>query len=280
LKGVANAAVLAEHHANLPLTASHHPFASGATLPAAMQGVLVYGQDGARPRRAGGGVLPRVVLPPAYHGADLTGARPAAGGLDVVSLQDFDSDLWAAGALDPCRPAPRNAVLLPWNLAHFGSIVPDLLIRLATLWQPGMRLPPLVLLPFNYLGQTGLLRQLVARLRDTTMQASPLLAQVHFARVTRLGGLAPLRKIGGLAWVDGNDPESWWTMARLRDCGFAPILIDPAAAGRAAAGRVAADEAVWVEADTRYGHLTFEAKLPSLRALPGLLAVTASASRR
>jgi hypothetical protein len=275
LKGVANAAVLAERVANPPLTASHHPFASGTSLPAAMQGVFLYGPDGLRARRAGGGVLPSVVLAPNHVDADLTPTRADAAALDLVSLEDFDSDLWAAGPLAPCRPALRDAVLLPWNLAHFGSIVPDLLIRLATLWQPGTRLPPLVLLPFNYLGQTGLLRQLIARLRDTSKAASDLLKTMFYARILRLGGLAPLRKLARLAWVDGNDPESWWTMARLRACGFAPILIDPANTSA-----VPADEAIWVESDTRYGLLTFEARLPSLRALPALLALTASAGRR
>jgi len=202
------------------------------------------------------------VLPAGHAGADLAAVRADPLGLDLVSLEAFDSDAWAAGPLAACRPAPRDAVLVPWNLAHFGSIVPDLLIRLATLWQPGTRLPSLVVLPFNYLGQTGLLRRLIARLREASREAAALLSQIFFGRVTRLGGLAPLRKLGRVGWVDGNDPESWWTMARLQACRFESILIDPADA----------EEVIWVEADTRYGALTFEARLPSLRALPRLLA--------
>ncbi len=264
LKGVANAAVLAECQTSPPLTASHHPFADGASLPAAMQGVFLYGPQGVRPCRVGGGVLPSAVLARDHVDADLASERAGAAALDLASLADFDSDAWAAGALAACRPAVRDAVLLPWNLAHFGSIVPDLLIRLATLWQPGTRLPELVLLPFNYLGQTGLLRGLIARLRAVSKEAPALLNHMFFARVTRLSGLAPLRKMARRAWVDGNDPESWWTMARLRSCDFEPILIDPADA----------EEAIWVEADTRYGLLTFEARLPSLRTLPNLLAIT------
>jgi hypothetical protein len=281
LKGVANAAVLAERGSARPLTASHHPFASGDALPAAMRGVFQYGPEGARPWRAGGDILPQADLPPACVTADLaTGCPPDPGALDLVSLTDFDSDLWAAGAVHASRPAARGAVLLPWNLAHFGSIVPELLIRLATLWQPGTRLPPLVLLPFNYLGQTGLLRQLLARLREANRLAAPLLAQIYFARVTRIGALAPLRKWARAAWVDGNDPESWWTMARFQAIGLDPLLIDPAPAAARDSLRVAADEAIWVEADTRYGRLTFDARLPSLRALPDLLARTAASARR
>jgi hypothetical protein len=275
LKGVANAAVLAENAADPPLTASHHPFASGATLPAAMQGVFLYGPDGLHARRAGAGTLPKAQLSPEHVVADLIRARPDASGLDLVSLAHFDSDLWAAGPLAACAPPPHDVVLVPWNLAHFGSIVPDLLVRLATLWQPGTRLPSLLLLPFNYLGQTGLLRALIARLRDSSREASALLGQLFFARVTHLGGLAALRKMARLAWVDGNDPESWWTAARLRARDFAPILIGPSDKGQ-----MPADEAIWVEADTRYGLLTFDARLPSLRALPALLALTQSAGRR
>jgi len=262
LKGVVNAAVLAERAASPPLTASHHPFASGASLPAAMQGVFLYGPDGACPRRAGGEILPSALLPADHVGADLIPVRADPAGLDLVSLADFDSDAWAAGAVAACRPPPRDVVLLPWNLAHFGSIVPELLSRLASLWQPGIDLPSLVLLPFNYLGQTGLLRRLVARLCAATPWAAALLQQMFFARVTSQAGVAALRKMGRLAWVDGNDPDSWWTMARLRAGGFEPTLIDPKSA----------DEAIWVEADTRYGLLTFEARLPSLRELPALLA--------
>ena len=275
LKGVANAAVLAEQAADPPLTASHHPFASGATLPAAMQGVFRYGPDGVQASAAGAGILPTAQLSAAHVVADLTAAKTDAAGLDLVSLKDFDSDLWAAGALAARAPPPRDAVLVPWNLAHFGSIVPDLLLRLATLWQPGTRLPCLLLLPFNYLGQTGLLRALIARLRESSREASALLGQLFFARVTRLVGLGTLRRTARLAWVDGNDPEAWWTAARLRACDFAPILIGPSDTAR-----VPADESIWVEADTRYGLLTFDARLPSLRALPSLLAITASAGRR
>ncbi len=277
LKGVANAAVLAESSAPPPLTASHHPFASGAMLPAIMQGVFLYGQDSPHTRRAGGAILPSARLPAACVDADFAAARPDAAGLDLVSLDDFDSDLWAAGVLRPCTPESRDCVLLPWNLAHFGSIVPDLLVRLATLWQPGDKLPPVIVLPFNYLGQTGLLRQLIARLRAVLPKDAALLTQISFARVTRLGGLAPLRDCARHAWVDGNDPESWWTVARVRRGGFVPVLIDPGATMLLDIKRIPADEAIWVEADTRYGKLTFDARVPSLRALPALLALTAAA---
>ena len=169
---------------------------------------------------------------------------------------------------------------MPWNLAHFGSIVPELLIRLATLWFSAMPLPPLVLLPFNYLGQTGLLRGLIARMQEAAPGAAAFLANVFFARLTGLGGLPALRKWACAAWVDGNDPESWWTMARLQAGGFDPILIDPAKANASVSRRVAADDEIWVESDTRYGKLIFDSRLPPMRALPKLLALSVAPARR
>ena len=245
-----------------------------------MCGVFQYGPEAARPWRAGRDILPRAALPVACVTADLIATPADPAGLDLVSLAEFDSERWATGPVRASGPALRGGVLVPWNLAHFGSIVPDLLIRLATLWQPGTRLPPLVLLPFNYLGQTGLLRQLIARLSEAAPGAAQLLAHLYFARVTRLGGLSPLRKWARFAWVDGNDPESWWTMARLQASGFDPLLIDPAQGAADGVRRVAADDAIWVESDTRYGKLTFDVRLPSLRALPKLLALTAAPARR
>jgi hypothetical protein len=281
LKSVSNVAVLAERAAAPPLTASHHPFASGTSLPAAMQGVFLYGPDGVCPRRAGGEALPRADLSAPFVTADLAAKSSKPAGLDLMSLADFDSEAWAAGAVRAPKSATRGGgILVPWNLAHFGSIVPDLLIRLAILWEPGLKIPPLVLLPFNYLGQTGLLRQLIARLREEAPKAVALLSQMSFARVTNLGGLVPLRKIARAAWVDGNDPEAWWSLARLQASGFDPILIDPSDAPDTNTPCVAAEESIWVESDTRYGKLTFDSRLPALRALPKLLAMSASPARR
>jgi hypothetical protein len=285
LKGIRNAAVIAEAESPPPLTASHHPFASGRTLPAAMRRLVLYRDDAARPRPIGGGVLPATTLPPGFVDADLA-RRPQAAGepeqaLDLACLLDFRSAAWAAGRVGPRAPRARFAaaastVLLPWNMDHPGSIVPALLERLLQLRLTSPAVPRIVLLPFNYIGQTGIIRRLAARLRHAADHPEAALADIYLARVTSLDAIPALRGVSRVAWVDGNDPEHWWSLARLAACGIDPILIDPAESRAAGVARLAADEAIWVEGETRCGALTFAARLPSPRALPGLLAMTAS----
>ena len=304
LKGVRNACVVAEAGAAAPLTASHHPFASGLVLPAAIGRLFVYGptggptgglageRTGQRPRAIGGTPIPVSRLPASTITADLPASLAGAASLsgreaelDLVSLGEFRSMAWAAGPVRArgarallAEAGQRQSVLLPWNMDHPGSIVPGLLERLARLHGPEV-LPRIVLLPFNYVGQTGIIRRLIARLREAAHDPDRLLAELFMARVGALDAVAPLRRIASRAWVDGNDPEHWWTLARLGACGFRPILIDPATgrqpgpASRLAA-RLTADEAVWVEAETRCGSLTFPARTLPLRALPHLLAMT------
>jgi len=279
LKGVTNAAVLAEAESRPPLTASHHPFASGRLLPAAMSEVFVYGENCLRPRRIGGDELPVRVLPPECLDADIA-AAPRGGraeGLEMVALADFEDDTWLAGrtAKLPARAlADGRAVLVPWNMAHIGSIIPLLLERLASLWQDGAVMPILVVLPFNYAGHEEGLPTLRKRLATATAHPASLLKNIFVGRVTHPRGLARLKKTLGNAWVDGNDPEHGWTIGRLIACGIDPVVIDPGVAGLAGVRRIAADEAVWVESDTRYGPLSADVRLPSLRALPTLLALS------
>ncbi len=308
LKGVRNAAVIAEAGGAPPLTASHHPFASGDALPAAMRRLFTYRTDAARPHAIGGAALPVTRLPPAFITADLADQRQALAtakpgraaqdaALDLVALPDFRSASWAAGRVGSrsahARLVERRAmaalcVLLPWNMDHPGSIIPALLERLLRLHDPGCPCPRIVLLPFNYIGQTGIIRRLITRLRGVCQSldrdAEAALAQIHLARVTGLAGIVPLRRLAATAWVDGNDPEHWWTLARLSACGIGCVLIDPSypASGQPQDDgviRVPADEAIWVEGETRCGALTFAARLPSLRMLPRLVAARADRAR-
>jgi hypothetical protein len=170
--------------------------------------------------------------------------------------------------------ADGRAVLVPWNMAHIGSIIPLLLERLASLWQNGAVMPILVVLPFNYAGHEEGLPTLRKRLTTATTLPASLLKNIFVGRVTRPRGLARLKKTFGNAWVDGNDPEHGWTIGRLIACGIDPVLIDPGVTGLAGVRRIAADDAVWVESDTRYGSLSADVRLPSLRALPTLLALS------
>ncbi len=282
LKGARNAAVLAECAGPALLTASHHPFASGTVLPAAIGRAFLLADDVLRPSGIGGAVLPAGVLPAGLATADLRPPDPgrAEAAIEMTSLADFASGAWAAGGVagSPGGMADGTpAVLLPWNMDHPGSLVPELLVRLAMLGAPEGALPRFVLLPFNYIGQTGIIRTVIERVREASSPAGALLGRVFLARVGTLDGVAALTRLGRVAWVDGNDPEHWWTLARLQALGIACVLIGADAAGGAgrAAGMVPADEAVWVEAETRCGTLIFAARLPAWRTLKLLLRMTA-----
>jgi len=165
-------------------------------------------------------------------------------------------------------------VLVPWTLNHPGSAVPALVERtlsLQTAAKPAVRL---LLMPYNYPGQTGLIRRVVRQVR--LMPEGPgVLRHIFVGRLSRLAALPALRAVARVAWVDGNDPEFDWTARRLLACGIAPILL--------AAGpdrlprdliRVDADDALTVTTDTRFGLLHFHTQLPSLRAVRHLLPVT------
>ncbi len=281
LKGVHNVAVLAEAAGTLPITTSLHPLASGAILPATVEAIFLTEAEARQPRRFGAEALPSLRLQPDLRTADfMSSTKPIRGrdSLDCVTLADFASDLWAAG---PVKPAPNTAgkggafgsVLVPWNLADYGSIVPELLRRIASLWHAGAPVPAPIVLPFNYLGQTGILRRFITDLRDAAFDPKTILHDFRLARVTRLSGLAALKKLSATAWVDGNDPEHRWTLARLGASGFKPILLDPGVPQPSALSHPA-EEPIRVESDTRYGTLCFDARIPSLRSLRSLLALT------
>jgi hypothetical protein len=292
IKGARNAAVIAEAASAPPLTASHHPFAAGTILPETVQQVFSYGQEMVRPVGILGRQIPASALPATCLAADLPdvarhGAAVKGGvhGLDIVALGEFQADAWAAGPLRSpagearlrqAGKAAPDAVLVPWNLDHPGSIIPALLERLILLRDGQNDQPQIVLLPFNYVGPTGIIRTLAVRLRDAAADPGSTLANIFLVRVTQMGGIAGLRKLSRVAWVDGNDPEAWWTLQRLAAVDVRAILIDPGRVAAPGVARLAAEEPLWVQADTRCGALTFAAQMPSPRQLPGLLAMTAA----
>jgi hypothetical protein len=267
LKGARNGLVLAENHATPPLTASRHPFASGLVLPAHMRRVFAYDRQVARPVALGSKVTAMAPLPAECVSADLARRGAARGrapanddGLEIVSLAEFRSSAWAAGpvgersadlaaAVGGRRRAPF--VLLPWNLNHAGTAVPTLIERtlnLQTVARPALRL---LVLPFNYPGQTGLIRRMIRHVRSTAEGGGH---SVFVGRLNALASLPALRRLARVAWVDGNDPEYDWTMRRLAACGIEPTLLP-------------ADDALTVSAETRFGLLHFDTKLPSVRTL-------------
>ncbi len=286
LKEARNALVLAENHRAPPITASRHPFASGLTVPATIRRVLALDPHLAVPAAMGGEPLPVTLLEGDYVAADLRQpAAPDDDGLDLVSLAEFRSNSWAAGPVlnhsadlaNASKDAARDGapfVLVPWNLDHPGSAVPALVartLRLQHRHRPAVRL---VILPFNYPGQTGLIRRLIRHLRQTIEGASAALPNLFLGRLTQPGGLPALRRLARVAWVDGNDPEHDWTMRRLAAAGFSPILLAADDSARPGTMLITADDALTIEAETRFGLLHFHAKLPSLRGLRALLPLT------
>ncbi len=275
LKGARNAAVLAECRGAPLLTASHHPFASGLVLPAAMQRAYRLTPQAVAPVRSGGAALPILDLPEGLAAAALPHGTPGTAGLEIACLDGFQSDAWAAGHGRDAGACPADgtpSVLVAWNMDHPGSILPELLTRLARLATPRTALPRMILLPFNYIGQTGIIRDLIARVREAAGHGPSMLRQMFLARVRSQDGAAALRRLSRVAWVDGNDPEHWWTLGRLAANDIAPLLIGGEQPGTP---HVRADEELRVEAETRYGALIFLARLPSPRQLPALLHLTA-----
>jgi hypothetical protein len=291
LKQARNGLMLAENHRMLPITASRHPFAGGLVLPAEMRRVFAYDPHVARPANIAGHNVKLTLLDAAAIAADLPPpgaalptAAPAFEGIEIVSLAEFRSPAWAAGPVRARSPHLRAAigrrdgapfVVLPWNLDYPGSTVPSLIertLRLQSLTAPAVRL---LVLPFNYPGQTGLIRRMVRQLRGRAEEGAEALAHVFIGRVTDLRALPDLLALARVAWVDGNDPEYDWTCRRLAACGIAPILLAPSDT-QAPPGVtvVTAGEALTLEAESAFGLLHFRTQLPSLRELRHLLAQT------
>ncbi len=267
LKGAGNSAVVAEVFQPPPLATSGHPFASGRHLPAAMQRMFCYAPLQAPPCLVDDAPVPAVVLPAACLDADLKGSRrkPSAAGLDLVSFASFSSGAWAEGPVsggvagrEGLGGAGARVLLLPWNLDNPGSIVPEILVRLARLQSPRAPRVKILVMPFNYLGQTGIIRRLIKLVSEAAGDAA-VLDHLALGRLTHLAGLPLLRSIGTIAWIESGDPEHGWSLARLAAAGFSPVVLP------------CGEERIWVEAQTRYGTLAFHAAVPSLRELRALI---------
>ena len=276
LKGARNAAMLAEAADVALLTASHHPFASGTVLPADMQRSWRLVPGAVRPSGIGGHALPSFALPPGLVTAALPRRGPGEAGLALACFAGFQSDRWAAGqAIQAACPADGTpTVLLPWNMDHPGSIVPELLTRLARLRHPGAAIPRIILLPFNYIGQTGIIRDVIARIGEASEPPGTALPHIFLARVRSDEDAADLRRLSRTAWVDGNDPEHGWTLGRLAAIGIATLLIARPGSTATATATIEATDTTEVAAETRCGVLIFRAHIPAWRALPHLLEAT------
>ncbi len=283
-----NALIMAENHAAPAVTASNHPFADGLTLPALVRRVYTTGPLANPPMSFGGAALPVLDLPDLVTADLQDGAQDgeAEDGLEITSLAEFRSNAFAIGLVRAVSPDLRSAlaaaardaapfVLVPGNLDHPGSTVPALVARTLQLQHPDSPAVRLLIVPFNYAGPAGLIRRLIRLLRETLPNGSAHLHAAFIGRLNRLSALPALRRHARVAWVDGNDPEHDWTCRRLAACGFTPLLLaaarNPPPPGVAS---VLADEALTVDAETRFGTLSFRTHLPSLRALREVLPMT------
>ncbi len=263
MRSARNGVVLAEDHAAAVVTPSRHPFADGTVLPAAVERLFTWSAETVPPVRFGGDAVPATMLPDGITSADLGGAA-TRGGLDLVSLREFSAESFAAGSVGDGSADLRAAgdvapfVLVPWNLAHPGSIMPRLVQRLLHVQQAARPAVRLVLLPFNECGQIGEVDGLVRLLRKHVPNAEAQLATVFLGRVQHLGALPRLRRLAPVAWLDAHDPELAWTARRLAACGLAAVTLP-------------ADEALTIHIETGFGLLSFVTGLPSLRSLRAVL---------
>lgn len=288
MKSAVNGHVLAEDNAGSPAAPSRHPFASGRVLPAAMRRLYLWTETAAPPTPIGRPELRADRVPDAYLSADLAAAPAEAAGRrmapEIVSLAEFRSLAFATGALRGGSPTLRAArrsrdqapfVLVPWNLDHPTSAVPAFIERLHSLRAGGGPALRPVLYPYNYPGQTGLIRRLARVLRHeagdpvaaAAFGGAAGLADIFIARLGTLGGLPALRQLAPTAWVDAADPEAAWTTARLRAAGFT------------VAAQAAGTDEVVVTAESRYGLMHAPVTLPGAAALRALAEHARDASR-
>lgn len=305
-----NFAVTAEDHRSPPVSLGRHPFGSGTRVPAALRHLLVYAAEQRRPSLISGAEVAHTVLPGTFTFADLVPAVPGlatataptgrqAPGLQVQSFAEFsscaDSGPWRPACSFPPfppsadlhrllltgsndRPGDPGLVMLPWNLAYAGSIVPDLMVKLATASRRGGLPCRIALFPFNLdSGGIARLRELILRCREAAGGASWIEHRCFVARCVDPADATALAPLFPLAWIDGNDPEHGWTMRRLGAIGIRPLLLEVHGAlahPADAVGAIAADEPLALTVRDRFGQQIYHAGTLSARRLAELVALT------
>jgi len=304
LKTARNALVLAETMPRTPLTPSHHPFARGDRLPAAIERLLLYQPLAAPPLRIDGSAVPCEILPSAFGDADLTAAAgrdPAAetGAAQwlVCSFAEFDAAACDAGEWQVGGNAARSLdwrgarglrviarergemppvqIMLPWNLADPASIVPDLVGKFAGAGGlgPGFRL---VVFPYNETPETS--AKIAAMIAAARLALTPHPSDLrHFfvARIPRLEDALELAEWFEIAWLEAAAPDRLWNEKRLAALGVSVGVIAAPCAGDDTAPCLApADAEIMLTASDAFGERAFAAATLSPRALAALLANT------
>lgn len=260
-KGTTNLALIAEDPAGVPLNLGRHPFASGDTLPASTARALVYDPAHGPYRTLPGQVIPTTPLPDVFIAGDLdydpsdSVVDDEAGiasditipsSLHVQSLAEFAPPDWIpvadgrshAASVDFRRVlidrelrarGPRahgDLVIVPWNLAHLGSAIPDLLAKLARFYAPESVACRPVLFPYNMTtSSTEQLIDGVNRLRGEFERSKLTTSGILIARVTNPRDIRRLPELFPFAWIDGTDPERAWLLRRLAAIGIGTALI-------------------------------------------------------
>ncbi len=284
LRGIPNLIATAETAWTGILAPGAHPFRDQNTAPHAFQRVLdLTGQAGPL-KRPNGAEIERIAVPRCCAGADVPELqlipRPLTAadfdGLEMASLAEFDGRdaSRAAEALQARRvmlefntgglALTRKLVLLPWNLANPATCIPDLAVKYLRAFAGTAHDCYLVLLPFNADQKraaqmqklaAGIKRDLAAMLPAPPDFQPPgqLPSGVMIGQVLDFSGLATLRRMGAVAWVDGADPEAVWTEARLAACGIPAVFLSTG------------EEKVMTEVRDAFGHRFFEGRAATAR---------------
>ena len=289
LKGTRNCLVLAENDQRQLIGQTRNLFADGRTVPAAFDHIFVYEErpPAQIPRHPGGTRPDASVLEETCYGADLAPEGLAREGLaqeeddtcqgfEAVPLNQHKPDRWVKGPPAGLAALPKKpgltTLLLPWNLADPVSAVPDIMMRVCRLRDPQKPAFRVILLPFNYPGKLALIRTLMRRIKDETVPAMRVPEDVLIARVHGVGGIAALRALNPVAWIDGNDPEHRFTFRRLHRAQIASFVIS---ASKNVGGdwggdpppRIDCADQVFVESASSFGTLAVNAAMPTPRAI-------------
>lgn len=303
LKNAENLVVLAERHVCRPVRPTLHPFGAGDWLPAGVSRVLMYDglQSGAS--RLGGESVPIDLLSPDYITVDieqaLEGARAAEPdtlaergrhGLRLASLAEYDPLTWGdqpsdGGASRDWRGVLAGAaqqagfIMVPWNLGHPASIIPDLVLKLCR--SAGLRADcAVVLFPYNAT-PFGLrpLSDLLLRLRDRLAGATLPLRRVFIGRLHSLDAVSRLPALFRLAWLEAGDPEWRWNRARLAALGIRAAVIGGAEEGPDLAFSAGSDETLEITVSDQFGDRLYVVPTLSVRGLAALAARSAATMR-
>ncbi len=224
-----------------------------------------------------------------------------ASGLIVRSFAEYDPAAWQQPPAAVVPPAlldwrgvvamrevarergeavPRM-IMVPWNLAHPASIIPDLVEKLAHSGGLAATIGRLVLFPYNETTDSaGQITAVIENARQLLHAAPADLRHLFIARLASHRAAATLASLFEIAWLEADAPDRLWTERRLMALGLPTALLATAPEGEAEATPphhvpprfvAAADEVRLINADDQFGGRLFSVGTLSARALAALL---------